>query len=177
MTSFLHFQVSLTGLQVPGGACRMAGETEAKKLVAPRGSASSPVPTNFQKSVRLSGGNGSQQGQRNVREYCRGACFAGLRPWLRLAGNRSPGNDASPSGDGLRVSPQAFMGVANIIVVVLSERLRSGDFGAQKRNRTHAQGFRFVKKAGTTHSGETRGPFRPFAFRERNRHRGIHQAS
>ena len=67
MTSFLHFQVPLTGLQVPGGACRLAGETEGQKLVAPRGGFGSPVPTHFQKSVRLSGGTVANKAEKRSR--------------------------------------------------------------------------------------------------------------
>lgn len=77
MTSFLHFQVSLTGLQAPGGTCRMAGEQEAQKLVAPRGSESSPVPTNFHKSVRLSGGTVASKGRETIANIAGGHASRG----------------------------------------------------------------------------------------------------
>jgi hypothetical protein len=56
MTSFLHFQTSPTGTRVPGGACGTDGDAGRLKLVAPRGSESSPVPTLFQISARTTGG-------------------------------------------------------------------------------------------------------------------------
>jgi hypothetical protein len=67
MTSFLHFQTSSTGTQVPGGAYGTAGDAGRKKLVAPRGSESSPVPTYFQLSARMMGGTAAttKQGMRN----------------------------------------------------------------------------------------------------------------
>ena len=75
MTSFLHFQVSLTGLQVPGGTCRMGGEQEALKLVAPRGNA--PVPTTFQNSVRLSGGTVAIKGRETTANIAGGHASRG----------------------------------------------------------------------------------------------------
>ena len=64
MTSFLHFQTSSTGTQVPGGAFGTAGDAGRMKLVAPRGSESSPVPTLFQKiSARTTGGTAAKANQ------------------------------------------------------------------------------------------------------------------
>ena len=61
MTSFLHFPTSSTGTQVPGGAYGTAGDAGWLKLVAPRGSESSPVPTLFQKiSARTTGGTAAK---------------------------------------------------------------------------------------------------------------------
>ena len=91
MTSFLHFQVSLTELQVPGGACRLAGETEAEKLVAPSGSKSSPVPTHFQKSVRLSGGTVANKGRETFANIAGGHASRGYSlgsVWQVVTGRR-----------------------------------------------------------------------------------------
>jgi hypothetical protein len=63
MTSFLHFQTSPTGTQVPGGAFGTAGDAGRLKLVAPRGSESSPVPTLFQISARTTGGTAAKANQ------------------------------------------------------------------------------------------------------------------
>jgi hypothetical protein len=65
MTSFLHFQTSSTGTQVPGGAFGTAGDAGRLKLVAPRGSESSPVPTSFlcQISARTTGGTAVKTNQ------------------------------------------------------------------------------------------------------------------
>lgn len=135
-----------------------------------------PGANHFPKLGPPVGGNGSQQGQRNDREHCRGACFAGLQPGLRLAGDQSPGKDAGPSGDGSCVCPQAFRGVANIIVVVLSVSPGSQDSGSRKENRTHAQGIRFIRKAGMTR-GETGGHPGLLLSREMHRHRLTRGAS
>ena len=136
-----------------------------------------PGADHFPKLGPPVGGNGSQQGQRNDREHCRGACFAGLQPWLRLAGDRSPGKDAGPSGDGSCVCPQAFRGVANIIVVVLIAR-DAGVGGLRHRKKEPDSSTSFsVHQKGWDDSGGNRGPSRPFAFREWSRHRAPHQAS
>jgi len=109
------------------------------------------------------GGNGSQQGQRNAREHCRGACFTTVAAWLRLAGDRSPGNDAGPSGDGPRVRPQAFRGVA-ITCCSIRAAPGSGDPGALKPKFTHRI-FRFNQRPGRI----TRGTgIRPGLSRFRN---------
>ena len=61
MTSFLHFQTSPTGTQVPGGAFGTAGDAGREKLVAPRGGESPPVPTFFQLSARTTGGTAARK--------------------------------------------------------------------------------------------------------------------
>jgi hypothetical protein len=106
MTSFLHFQVSLTGLQVPGGACRMAGETEGQKLVAPRGSFGSPVPTIFQKSVRLSGGTVANKGRETFANIAGGHASRGdsLGSVWQVAGRR--GTTPARRGTGLASAPK-----------------------------------------------------------------------
>ena len=121
MTSFLHFQVSLTGLQVPGGACRMAGEQEGQKLVAPRGSFGSPVPTIFQNSVRLLGGTVANKGRETLVDIAGGHASRRLQPgsvW-QMTGRR--GTTPARRGTGHASAPK-LSGVSPSLVVVFGQR-------------------------------------------------------
>jgi hypothetical protein len=98
MTSFLHFQNAPTGTQVPGGACGTAGVAGRLKLVAPRGSESTPVPTLFPDFGPFDGGNGRAD-QASDAGQGRGA-FATLgksRAVCRRAGRTGP----TPEGRGV----------------------------------------------------------------------------
>ena len=65
---------------------------------------------------------------------------------LRLAGDRSPGSDASPSGDGACVRSQVFRGVAIIVVVSQVTPGSEGPGALKPKSRTRFSGS---LKAGT----------------------------
>jgi hypothetical protein len=64
MTGFLHFQVSLTGSQVPGGTTEAAGERGGEKFTAMGDRTSARKPAVTHQSVRLSGGTMASAGRR-----------------------------------------------------------------------------------------------------------------
>ena len=98
MTSFPPNEKPLTGTDVPGGALRKVRVHAGMNLVlAPFGSASSPVPTNFQLPARLSGGTVANREGSETKQG-RGAMLAEIPSRHRLPIGRFNGIGAPRVG-------------------------------------------------------------------------------